>query len=72
MHRPTNFSAVLAGLESAGYSSGDIARQSGVHRSTIWRLKTGEIRAPKFDAGERILSLAKKAMPVAQMQPTGR
>jgi transcriptional regulator with XRE-family HTH domain len=73
MHRSPNFSALLAGLESAGLSTGEIARQSGLHRTTIWRLRQGEIRRPSWDAGDRILSLAKKTAPnAARVQPTVR
>jgi transcriptional regulator with XRE-family HTH domain len=45
---------LIATLEEDGASRADIARETGLARSTITRLARGDIRRPSYDAVMRI------------------
>nr|WP_280173970.1 helix-turn-helix transcriptional regulator [Rhizobium sullae] len=57
---------MIAGLESAGMSHAEIARQAGVSRQTIWRLANGEGRAPLWRTIARIEAVHRKIVAASE------
>jgi transcriptional regulator with XRE-family HTH domain len=52
--KPTDFAALIAGLESAGLSRAEIAQAAHVARVTVWRLAVGETSQPSFEVVTKI------------------
>jgi transcriptional regulator with XRE-family HTH domain len=55
--RTPDFAALIAGLESAGMTRGQIAASCHLSRNTVWRLATGEMRAPSYSTIQKIEAL---------------
>lgn len=59
MHSPQEqFASMIAGLEAAGLSRSDIARQADVSKATVTRLGNGNGKAPGYVTVEKIKSLS--------------
>lgn len=55
-HEPSSadFESMVEGLKSTGMSYGAISKQSGVSRTTVWRIAVGEARQPSYDTWRKI------------------
>jgi transcriptional regulator with XRE-family HTH domain len=52
------FEALIAGLESRGYSRSEIAHGARLSRTTVWRLAVGEARQPSYATITRLKAFA--------------
>lgn len=57
------FQSMLAGLSSTGMSTTEIARQSGLSRQTLYRIKNGEAREPTYDTYQKIDRVYRNSVP---------
>lgn len=55
--RDDDFAGLIAGLESKGQTRSAIARAAGISRVTVWRIATGQARAPAYDTIQRLKRL---------------
>lgn len=51
------YAGMIAGLEAEGLSVDEIARRSGVGRSTVYRHRAGDARLPTHETVVRIKSV---------------
>jgi transcriptional regulator with XRE-family HTH domain len=58
--RAPNFADIIAGLQSAGLSQAEIARQARVSQPYISQIAQGARRAPSWPVGDALLTLALK------------
>jgi len=63
-----DFAALIAGLQSEGHSRADIARGSGLSRTTVWRIAEGEIRHPGYETIVRLKYFAESNRSVSDMK----
>lgn len=54
MDRADRFAGMVAGLQYDGMTVPDIADRSGLHRSTIYRIRAGHVRNPTSATVERL------------------
>ena len=52
-----NWTKLLADLATAGMTQTEIAAECGVSQSTISDLSRGEIKAPSFELGSKLVAL---------------
>jgi len=62
------FAALIAGIESRGISRTEIAVGARISRTTVWRLATGEARAPSFETITRLIRYEEKIALVSPMK----
>lgn len=55
------FAAMIAGLQGAGLSRGEICRRAGLSPATISRACNGQMRAPSFATYDRLVRLCERA-----------
>lgn len=49
------FASMLEALKTEhGMSPGDIAREAGISRATVWRIAVGDSRRPSYEVGMAI------------------
>lgn len=61
--RQPDFAAIIAGLQTAGLSRSEIARQTRTSQPYISRLAIGDRRVPSWPVGDALLGLAQKHNP---------
>ena len=62
----TDFSKILTQLHDWGFSDYELSRQTGIERSKISKLRTGDRKQPNYDDGYAIMKIynkEKKAAP---------
>jgi lambda repressor-like predicted transcriptional regulator len=66
---PEMFAGMIAGLEQAGLSRTEIAREAGLSRNTIWRAATGMWREPDHQSVVKLDRIFQRAVtPVEQLK----
>lgn len=59
---PDEFAGMVAGLEQVGFSRTEIARETGLARTTIWRAANGMWREPDHQSVVRLDSVFQRAV----------
>lgn len=65
---PEQFAAIIAGLESQGYSQPEIARNTGLSRATVWRIATGSATRPSYETITRLKDFSENVRSVSDMK----
>ena len=55
--KPSDFAAVIAGLEAFGLSKRTIATRAGLSRGYVHRIAAGEVQRPSYDTVTRLTTL---------------
>jgi transcriptional regulator with XRE-family HTH domain len=61
------FKSMMAGIADAGMSQSELARQSGISRQTLYRIREGEAPKPSFDTYVRLDRVYRAVVPAPRI-----